>query len=132
VIGAERQRPRMTLARRIVWWRGWIALAWVVAAGLFLPHAGRVAKVLDVSARIPGSESAAVERLLAGPLASSYAHYGVLVAGGIPSPDTPEGVAVLHQIVMALWDAPQVAGVFSYADYPDSLFLSAGHQVVVR
>ena len=114
----------MPLARRIVWWRGWIALAWVVAAALFLPQAGRVAKVLDVSARIPGSESAAVERLLAGPLASSYAHYGVLVAGGIPSPDTPGGAAVLRRIVMALWDAPQVAGVFSYIDYPDSLFLS--------
>jgi len=121
---AERERHRMPLARLLVRGRGWIALAWVVAAGFLLPHAGRVAKVLDVSARIPGSESAAVERLLAGPLASSYARYGVLVAGGIPSPDTPEGAATLHRIVMTLWDAPQVSGVFSYLDHPDSLFVA--------
>ncbi len=114
----------MPLARRLVRGRGWIGLAWVVAAVFFLPEAGRVAKVLDVSARIPGSESAAVERLLAGPLASSYARYGVLVAGGIPSPDTPGGAAALQRIVLALWDAPQVSGVFSYSDYPDSLFVS--------
>ena len=114
----------MPLARMLVRRRGWIGLAWVVAATLFLPQARRVAEVLDVSARIPGSESAAVERLLAGPLSSSYARYGVLVVGGIPSPDTPDGATALERIVWPLRDATDVGGVFSYLDYPDTLFVS--------
>jgi uncharacterized membrane protein YdfJ with MMPL/SSD domain len=60
-----------SLARSIVRHRGWIALAWLVAAVVLLPAARRVANVLEVSARVEGCESAAVERLLSGPLASS-------------------------------------------------------------
>ena len=111
-------------ARVLVKGRIVIGLAWLAVAALFLPLAGHVAEVLDVSARIPGSESAAVEHALAGPLASSYAHYGVLVVGGIPSPGTPAGDLALRRIVESLWDAPQVAGVFSYLDYPDTLFVA--------
>src|SRR5262245_120841 len=115
---AWRARP----ARWLVRGRLWIAIAWVAAAALLIPQAGRIASVLDTSARIDGSESAAVERLLAGPLASSYARVGVLVVGGVPSPDTPAGAAVLDHIAWSLRDAPQVAGVFSYLDHPDTLF----------
>jgi RND superfamily putative drug exporter len=114
----------MPLARGLVRQRGWIAVVWLVAAALCLPQARHVADVLDVGAHIAGSESAAVERLLAGPLASSYAHYGVLVMSGVPAPDTPSGAAALQRIVWPLWDAPQVAGVFSYLDYADTLFVS--------
>ncbi len=118
----------MPLDRMLVRGRVWIGLAWVVVAALFLPQARRVAEVLDVGARITGSESAAVERLLAGPLVSSYARYGVLVVGGIPSPDTPGGAAALQRIVWPLREASHVAGVFSYLDYPDTLFVSpSGH-----
>ncbi len=116
----------MTLARLLVRQRGWIGLLWVVAACVFLPQAGRVGSVLDVGARIRGSESAAVERLLSGPLASSYARVGVLVVGGIPSPDVADGAAALRRIVWPLWEAEQVAGVFSYLDHPDTLFLAPG------
>ena len=122
------ERGRLPLARALVRGRGWIALAWAVAAVLLLPQAGRVTQVLDVGARITGSESAAVERVLGGPLASSYARYGILVVGGIPSPDAPGGVAALRRIVEPLWDAPQVAGVFSYLDHPDTLFTAPGGQ----
>jgi len=118
----------MPLARMVVRGRAWIGLAWLVAAALVLPQTRRVAEVLDVSARITGSESAAVERLIAGPLASSYARYGVLVVGGIPSPDTPGGAAALERIVWPLRDATEVAGVFSYLDHPDTLFLSPSGQ----
>jgi RND superfamily putative drug exporter len=115
-------------ARWLVRGRLWIALAWAVAAILLVPQAGRIASVLDASARIDGSESAAVERLLAGPLASSYARVGVLVVGGIPSPATPAGAEALGRIAWALREAPQVAGVFSYLDRPDTLFLGTRGQ----
>jgi len=113
----------MPLARLVVRRRGWIALAWALAAVALLPRAGRVAQVLETGAHVEGSESGEVERLLAGPLASAYARYGVLVVTGIPSPATPEGVAVLRGIVTPLEAAPEVAGTFSYLDYADTLFL---------
>ncbi len=115
---------RTSLALAIVRGRGWIGAAWVLVAALLLPQARRAPDVLDVGAHIRGSESAAVEQLLAGPLASSYARYAVLVVGGIPSPNTPAGTAALERIVWPLRDAPAVAGVFSYLDYPDTLFVS--------
>jgi putative drug exporter of the RND superfamily len=116
----------MNLARIIVRRRGWIALAWVVAAAALLPAARQAADVLDVSARVAGSESAAVEQLLSGPLASAYARYVVLVIGGVPSPATPAGAAVLREIADSLRHARQIAagGIFSYLDQPDTLFLA--------
>lgn len=127
-MAGARASASVSIARSLVRGRVWIGLAWLGAGIVLFPHAGRVARVLDVGARIPNSESAAVERLLQGPLASSYARYGVLVVGGIPTPETPEGAASLRRIVLALWDAPQVAGVFSYLDHPDSLFLAPGRR----
>ncbi len=112
------------VARLVVRGRAWIALAWAGAAVLFLPRAGHFADVLQTGARIEGSESAAVEQLLDGPLASSHARYAVLVAGGVPSPATPEGESVLRRITDQLDSAPQVAGVFSYLDVPDTLLLA--------
>ncbi len=113
----------MSPARLVVRRRGWIALAWMVAAAAFLPHARHVADALDTAAHLAGSESEAVERLLDGPLASAYARFAVLVVGGVPSPEQPEGAAVLRRVVARLRRAPQSAGVFSYLEYPDSLFV---------
>jgi RND superfamily putative drug exporter len=112
----------MQLARLVVRRRRLVALAWVGIAAAFLPRAGRVADTLEAGAHIRGSQSAAVDELLAGPLASSYAAYGVLVVGGAPSPATPTGAALLRRIVRPITHAPGVAGVFSYLDYSDTLF----------
>src|SRR6266581_1637664 len=79
---------------------------------VFVPRASRLPNVLQTSARVEGSESAAVERLLQGPLASAYARYAVLVIGGVPSPATAEGAAALRRVIQPLAAAPQVAGVF--------------------
>ncbi len=120
------------LSRLVVRRRGWIALAWIAAAFWFVPQAGRLANVLETSARIEGSQSAMVERLLQGPLASAYARYAVLVVTGLPSPATPEGAAALRGVVQPLATAAPVAGVFSYLDRPDSLLLGdAGTGAVV-
>jgi RND superfamily putative drug exporter len=115
-----------SLARGIVRHRWWIAAAWVVAAVILLPAARKASTTLDVSARVDGSESAAVEELLRGPLASSYAKFVVLVIGGVPSPESEEGAGVLRRITTRLEQAPQVAGVFSYLNRTDSLFLASG------
>ena len=115
---------RMPLSRLLVRARGWIALAWVVLAGLLVPQASRIAQVLDTGAHIRGTESGEVEQLLAGPLASKYAHYGVLVVTGVPSPEQPFGTVALRRIVEPLREAQAVSGVFSYLDFPDSMFTS--------
>ena len=116
----------MKLSRAVVRRRGWIAALWLAAAIAFVPRGSRLPQVLETSARIEGSESATVEGLLQdkGPLASAYARYAVLVVGGVPSPATAAGAATLRRIVRPLAAAPQVTGVFSFLDRPDSLLLS--------
>ena len=114
----------MDLARAIVRRRWVVAVAWAAIAAAFVPRAGRLAQVLETGARIEGSESAAVERLLAGPLASAYARYAVLVVRGIPSPATDRGASALRRIAEPLAAAPEVGGVFSYLDRPDTLLLA--------
>ena len=122
----------MKLAQLVVRRRGWIAVLWVAAAVVFVPRASRLPNVLQTSARVEGSESAAVERLLQGPLASAYARYAVLVIGGVPSPATAEGAAALRRVIQPVAAAPQVAGVFSYLDRADSLLVSpAGRGTLV-
>ena len=114
----------MALAEAIVRRRAWLAALWLGAAVLLLPSAGRVAQVLDVSATVDGSESAAVERLLRGPLASAYARYAVLVIDGGPPPASAAGDSTLDRIVTALAAAPEVSRMFSFRDVGDSLFLA--------
>jgi RND superfamily putative drug exporter len=113
-------------SRVVVRRRAWIVAAWAAACALLLPRAARLSAVLQTGARIEGSESAAVERLLQGPLASAYARYAVLVVGGVPSPATDSGAAVLRGIVASLARAPEAAGVFSYLDRADTLLLAPG------
>ena len=115
-----------TLARAIVRRRKWVALAWLGACALLLPFASRVEGVLDVAARVEGSESAAVEHALLERFASPFARYAVLVATGIPSPVEPEGRAALEDIVAVLQKTAGVSRTFSYLDTPDTLFAGAG------
>ena len=116
----------MQLAKLVVRRRGWIGLGWLVLAGLLLPQAGRVTDFLEAGTRIDGSQSKAVEQLLAGPLASAYARFVVLVVGGVPSPSEPAGTAVLRRIVESLAQAPEVSGTLSYLNSADTLFLASG------
>jgi RND superfamily putative drug exporter len=115
----------MPIARSIVRRRGWVALAWLVVLGALVPQARRAAGVLDVGARVEGSEAAAVERMLSGPMATEYSRFAVLVITGAPSPTTPEGAAVLRHIVESLDRMPAVTGTVSWLNRPDTLFLAA-------
>jgi RND superfamily putative drug exporter len=113
----------MAISEFIVARRAWIAAAWAALTLILAPKAPRVAEVLDVAARVDGSESEAVDRLMAGTLESRFARFAILVATGIPSPGTAQGDAVLRCIAERVRGAPGVAGVVSWLDEGDSLFL---------
>lgn len=118
------KRPAgVRLAELLVRRRALIAALWALGAAALLPLAGRLPARLDPGARLDGSESAEVERLMKGPLASSYARFAVLVIGGAPSPATPAGAALLRRVVTAVRATPGVAAVFSHLDFADSLWL---------
>ena len=102
------------------------ALAWLAAAAALLPLAPGVENGLDVSARIPGSESAAVSRLLAERFESPFARSTLLVLSGLPAPDGPAGRAVLDRVAGALAQRPEIEGVLSYRDRQDACFLGKG------
>src|SRR3954468_10058771 len=88
-----------SLVALIVRRRGLVALAWIVACGFLLPKARRIESVLRVAARVDGSESAAVDEQLAHRFQSPFAHSVVLVATGIPSPQTLLGAELLRALV---------------------------------
>jgi RND superfamily putative drug exporter len=86
---------------------------------VLLPLAPRLHERLDVSSRILGSESASVEQALTSRFESPFARPVVLVVGGVPGPDRPEGQAVLREVTSGVQALPGVARTFSYLDQPD-------------
>jgi RND superfamily putative drug exporter len=103
--------------------RRWMFAVWIVVALLLAPAAARVEQVLDVSARVPASESARVEAMLANRFASPFAHYAVLVLTGVPSPATAEGRDALGQAIAAVRSVRGVTSTASYLDASDASFL---------
>lgn len=113
------------LARLVVRRRGWLWAMWAAAALVLLPHAREAKSRLEVAARVRGSESEAVANLLADRFDSPFSRTAVLVATGIPRPDTPGGRVALRRLVDAAGRAPGVRRTLSYLDVPDSAFLAA-------
>jgi RND superfamily putative drug exporter len=93
----------------------------VIALAILAPFAARIEQVLDVTARVEDSESAAVEELLRTRFASPFARYAVLVVTGIPRPASDSG-AVLERVVNEVRAVPGVTGTISWLDARDSLF----------
>ena len=114
------------LAAGVVHGRWGIVGGWLVAVGVLAPLARTVQHRLTVAARVTGSESAELEDVLARRFASPFARWAVLVVGGVPAPDTPEGRAVLEGAVRSLNGHPHITRAFSYLDDGDSLFAGAG------
>ena len=106
--------------------RRWLWAAWAVVATLLLPQARHVASRLEVAARVRGSQSDAVARLLTERFDSPFARTAVLVVTGIPKPDTPAGRAALGALVEATGRVRGVTRTLSYLDVADSAFLGAG------
>jgi RND superfamily putative drug exporter len=101
-------------------------VAWLGAAVLLVPQACGVEERLEVSARIVGSESARVERVLAERFESPFARSAVLVVRAAPAPDTPAGRGMLQTIVETLTARPEVTEVFSFLAQPDPYFVGEG------
>ena len=111
------------IAERIIRHRHWIVAAWMIIAALLIPHAIGAEKRLDVSARVPGSESERVGTLLATRFRSAFPDYAVLVLTGADAPSTHSGRLVLSELNKTLSNVPSVARTFSYLDAPDSLLI---------
>lgn len=114
----------------LAWWvvrrRRWVVAAWAAALVALAPHAARVERVLDVSARVDGSESWTVDEMLRERFDSPFAHYAVLVVTGADvDPATDGGVRLLSEIVAAVREVPGVTGTISNADHPDRAFIPA-------
>ena len=114
------------LARFVVRRRRWLWGAWAIAAALLLPHAREAKARLEVGARVRGSESETVAKLLADRFDSPFARSAIVVVTGIPRPDTPAGRVAVRRLVDAAAGVPGVTRTLSYLDVPDSAFLGAG------
>ena len=118
-------------SRWLVARRRWVLAGWIVAIALILPGASRVTRILDVGARVPGSESARVEQLLSTRFSSSLARPAVLVITGGASPATTTGREMLARVTAGLGDLNVVTRTFSWLDVPDSLFIGPQGQTFI-
>ncbi len=120
-------------AARVVRARSVVVAAWLLAALALAPLGGRAERVLEAGARLPGSESAAVEQALRERFESPFAHSAVLVLVGAPSPASDEGRALLREVVTALGAIPGVRRTYSHLDAGESAFAPsrAGTFVIV-
>ncbi len=108
--------------RAVVRHRKKLALAWLLALAAVVPAATRLNDRLEVSARILGSESAAVEKTLVEQFESPFATSVLLVVTGVPGPFGGEGRRVLEEVVSSVRAEPGVVRTFSYLDQDDPYF----------
>lgn len=118
-------------ARWLVIRRRWAVAGWIVAISLMAPTASRVTTILDVGARVPGSESARVEQLVSTRFSAGFARHAVLVITGGASPATRAGREMLEHVTAGLGDLGVVARTFSWLDASDSLFIGPQGQTFV-
>jgi RND superfamily putative drug exporter len=97
----------------------------MLLVGALAPLALTIEERLTAAARVDGSESEALEIVLATRFDSPFARWAVLVLTGIPAPHTPEGHVELQRVVGTIDAAPYVTRAFSYLDDADSLFVGA-------
>ncbi|HEY7407685.1 MAG TPA: MMPL family transporter [Gemmatimonadaceae bacterium] len=112
-------------AAALVRWRWPVVAGWILLVGGLAPLALTIEERLTAAARVNGSESAALEPVLATRFGSPFARWAMLVLTGIPGPDTPEGRVALERVVGTIDGAPSVTRTFSYLDDSDSLFVGA-------
>ena len=110
-----------SFAELVVRRRRWVVGAWLLLAALILPHAIGAEKRLDVSATVPGSESARVQSLLVSRFQAAFPTYAIVVMTGAPSPATDAGRLMLSRLRDAIAALPFVTRTFSYLDVADTL-----------
>jgi RND superfamily putative drug exporter len=115
----------LPVAVRVVQHRRRIALACLAAAVFLLPLVPQVSDKLEIGgATVHMSEAAKVDALLKTRFVTPYVNNLVLVVTGIPHLETVAGIDALLEIVEVLQEIPSIAGVLSYIDPVDPMFLS--------
>ncbi len=105
---------------------------WTTLALAATPFAVKVNDLLDPTARLEGSESAHVDSVLQQRFKSPFAKIVLMQVVGIKQPNGDAGRAALKSIVDAIRSTPGVAGVMSYLDRDDPLFIGKdGSSIVV-
>jgi len=106
--------------------------AWLLFLLAAIPFANGVSEKLDAAARLSGSESAAVTVALRERFHSPFTELVLLRVAAAPSPATPDGRAMLAQVTDALHATRGVAGVLSYLESDDDIFVGQdGSSIVV-
>lgn len=118
-------------AHHLVRYRGLVFATWLVAGALLLPASRRVGQSLDVTTRVRGSESAAVDTTLRTRFASPYVTWAAMVVTGAPSPTDPEGRELLRTIVDSISRVPGVTRTMSWLNRPDTILLGQGGMLIV-
>jgi putative drug exporter of the RND superfamily len=121
------------IAAAVVRRRWWVLAAWLAVTVALSPAVARVARELDVNARVDGSESARVDSIVRARFKSPFARFAVLVMTGAPSPATREGYSLLERVVGRVQSIGGVTQTLSYLDARDSIFKpsAAGTFVIV-
>ncbi|HEY0800887.1 MAG TPA: MMPL family transporter [Steroidobacteraceae bacterium] len=105
-------------------WQISIFTVWVLLAIAAFPFASKINGELDASARLKGSESAAVEAALQQRFKSPFTKIALLRVASGPDPRTLEGRKLLESVSDAIKAARGVQGVMSFLDRGDSLFIA--------
>jgi len=113
----------MNLMHLRQFWPAWIVLAAVLA---LLPFSFHAERHLETATRVEGSEAETVTEDLASRFRSPFVDRVVLVIQGLPPADSDDGGRALATIVDGLKDKPGIAGVVSYNELRDPIFLGKG------
>jgi putative drug exporter of the RND superfamily len=97
-----------------------IFTCWLVVWAVSLPLANKANEALDSTARLQGSDSAGIARILRERFKSPFAEQALLRMAEMPSPLTRDGRTLLDQVTQSLEATPGVAGVLSYLESEDT------------
>jgi RND superfamily putative drug exporter len=101
-------------------WRRLIFTFWLVIWVVSLPIANKANETLDSTARLEGSDSAGIVRILRERFKSPFAEQALLRMAEMPSPLTRDGRTLLDQVTQSLEATPGVAGILSYLESEDT------------
>jgi RND superfamily putative drug exporter len=113
------------LAAVVIRWRWAILGGWLALAAAMVPLAGSIEDRLTVAARVPRSESAALDETLATRFDTPFARWLAVVMTGVPAPTTDSGRALLERATRLVAAQHGITRTFSYLGAPDTLFVGS-------
>lgn len=106
-------------------------LVWLVIAGTAAYFARDLEDVLEVGARLRGTEATAVRHAISTHLPAGDAEYAILVARGLDPRSDTLGARQLDSLVAAVGAVTGVARVHAYRGPRDSLLVGTGGSLVL-